>query len=54
MEEEIAAAIPTRKGKRRNCMVIPGTSDPMVAKIYSENLMKQVFGVKTEEDSYNP
>lgn len=34
-EEEIAAAVPVRKGKRRNGMVIPGTSDPMIAKIYS-------------------
>ncbi len=46
MQEEIAAAIPVRKGKRRNCMVVPGSSDPLVAKIYSENLMKQVFGTK--------
>jgi hypothetical protein len=35
IEEEAAAAIPARRGKRRNCMVIPGTSDPMVAKLYS-------------------
>ena len=34
-EEEIAAAIPVRSNKRRNCMVIPGTSDPMAAKLFS-------------------
>lgn len=33
--EEIAAAIPVRRNKRRNCMVVPGSSDPMVAKLYS-------------------
>ena len=38
--EEEAAAIPVRRGKRRNCMVIPGTSDPIVAKLYSEALLK--------------
>lgn len=32
---ELAAALPGRKGKRRNCMVIPGTSDPNIAKIES-------------------
>lgn len=35
IEQEGAAPIPARRGKRRNCMVIPGTSDPMVAKLYS-------------------
>lgn len=33
--EEIAAALPVRRSKRRNCMVIPGTSDPMAAKLFS-------------------
>lgn len=39
-EEEIAAAVPVRRNKRRNCMVIPGTSDPLIAKLYSDALMK--------------
>jgi hypothetical protein len=34
-EEEIAAAMPVRRNKRRNCMVIPGTSDPMAAKLFA-------------------
>lgn len=42
--EEIAAALPVRRTKRRNCMVVPGSSDPMVAKLFSEALMKEVFG----------
>lgn len=49
-EEEIAAAIPVRQGKRRNCMVIPGTSDPIVAKLFCDSLMKEVFGTKQEKD----
>ncbi len=48
MEEEIAGAVPARRGKRRNCMVIPGTSDPLIAKMFSQALMKEVLG-KTEE-----
>lgn len=51
--EEIAAALPVRRSKRRNCMVIPGTSDPMAAKLFSEALMKEVFG-KVEADPENP
>jgi hypothetical protein len=51
--EEIAAALPVRRSKRRNCMMIPGTSDPMVAKLFAETLMKEVFG-KVEADPYNP
>ena len=39
-EEEYAGAVPPRRGKRRNCMFIPGTSDPKVAKIFSLALMK--------------
>jgi hypothetical protein len=53
-EEEVAAAVPARRGRRRNCMVIPGSSDPMVAKLYSEALMKEVFGSKQEADPENP
>ena len=34
-EEEYAGAVPPRKGKRRNCMYIPGTSNPLVAKMFS-------------------
>jgi hypothetical protein len=54
MEEEIAAAIPVRRSKRRNCMLIPGSSDPMVAKLFSEAMMKEVFGSKVEADEENP
>lgn len=46
--EEMAGAVPARKGKRRNCMVIPGTSDPLVAKLFSQALMKEALG-KVEE-----
>lgn len=50
MEEEHAGAVPPRRGKRRNCMFIPGTSDPLVAKMFSLALMKEVLG-KTEEEA---
>lgn len=50
MEEEHAAAVPPRRGKRRNCMFIPGTSDPLVAKMFSHALMKEVLG-KTEQEA---
>ena len=43
-EEEFAGAVPARRGKRRNCMFIPGTSDPLVAKMYSQALLKEVLG----------
>lgn len=46
MDEEFAGAVPVRRGKRRNCMIIPGTSNPQVAKMFSETLMKEVFGEK--------
>ena len=51
--EEFAGAVPARRGKRRNCMFIPGTSDPMVAKLFSQALLKEVLG-KEEEVSENP
>lgn len=35
-------------------MVIPGTSDPNVAKVESEALMKEIFSVKQEIDHDNP
>lgn len=54
MEEEIAAALPVRRAKRRNCMVIPGTSNPQVAKMFSESMMKELFGAKHEADEENP
>ena len=54
MEEEVAAAVPVRRAKRRNCMVIPGTSNPQVAKMFSESMMKELFGGKNEADEENP
>ena len=39
-EEEYAGAVPPRRGKRRNCMFVPGTSNPLVAKMFSDSLMK--------------
>lgn len=50
MGEEHAGAVPARRGKRRNCMFIPGTSDPLVAKMFSLALMKEVLG-KTEQEA---
>ena len=41
-QEDYAGAVPPRRGKRRNCMFIPGTSDPLVAKMFSESLMKEL------------
>ena len=35
MEVEFAGAVPPRRGKRRNCMIIPGTSNPLVAKLFA-------------------
>jgi hypothetical protein len=52
--EEPAGAVPVRKGKRRNGMVVPGSSDPLVAKLYSDHLMEQVFAPKQEADKSNP
>jgi len=54
MDLEFAGAVPPRKGKRRNCMVVPGSSNPMVAKMFSEALMKEVFGEKQAVDEENP
>ena len=36
-----------RKGKRRNAFIVPGSSDPMIGKLFWENLQKQSFGPKT-------
>ena len=52
--EDIAGAVPARKGKRRNCMVIPGTSDPLIAKMFSQALMKEVLGKSEEAAPENP
>ena len=52
-EEEHAGAVPARRGKRRNCMYVPGSSDPVVAKMYSLALMKEVLG-KEEAAPENP
>lgn len=52
--EEVAGAVPARRGKRRNCMVIPGTSDPLVAKMFSHALMKEVLGKVQEAAPDNP
>lgn len=54
MDIEYAAAVPARKGKRRNCMIVPGSSNPMVAKMFADNLMKEVLGEKIEIDEENP
>ena len=35
-------------------MIIPGTSDPKIAKLFADSLMKEVFGVKQETDPENP
>ena len=35
MDLEYAGPVPPRKGKRRNCMVVPGSSNPIIAKMYS-------------------
>jgi len=50
MDVEFAAAVPARRGKRRNCMIIPGTSNPVVAKLFADTLMKEVLGEKHEID----
>ena len=42
IEEDYAGAVPPRRGKRRNCMFIPGTSNPLVAKMFSDSLMKEL------------
>lgn len=52
-EEEHAAAVPVRRGKRRNCMVIPGTSDPKVAKLFSDIMLKEIYG-SVEAVAENP
>jgi hypothetical protein len=46
MDIEFAGAVPARKGKRRNCMIVPGSSNPLVAKLFADNLMKEVLGEK--------
>ncbi len=46
IEEEFAGAVPPRKGKRRNCIFIPGTSDPLVAKLYAQTMLKEILGQK--------
>lgn len=53
MEEEPAAPV-ARRGKRRNCMVVPGSSNPLIAKMYAEALMKEVFPEKHQMDEENP
>lgn len=50
MDIEYAGAVPPRKGKRRNCMIVPGSSNPLVAKLFAHNLMKEVLGEKHEID----
>ena len=50
MDLEYAGPVPPRKGKRRNCMVVPGSSNPIIAKMYSQALMKDLFGAKKELD----
>lgn len=37
--EEAAAPI-GRRGKRRNAMIIPGTSDPLIAQLYGITFMQ--------------
>ena len=49
MEVEHAGAVPARRGKRRNCMVVPGSSDPLVAKMFSHALMKEVMSKYEDE-----
>ena len=49
IEEEFAGAVPPRKGKRRNCIFVPGTSNPQVAKLYAETMLKEILGEKHEE-----
>jgi hypothetical protein len=39
-----------RKGKRRNGFFIPGSSNPMVAKMFCDAVQKECFGVKVEEE----
>ena len=39
-QEELAAAVPQRRGHRRKGICIPGTSDPYVAKMFSMALQK--------------
>jgi hypothetical protein len=40
-----------RKGKRRNCFFIPGSSDPMVAKMFCDSVQQECFGVKVEQQA---
>lgn len=40
-----------RKGKRRNCIFIPGSSDPTVAKLFCDSIQKECFDVKIEEEN---
>jgi hypothetical protein len=41
-----------RKGKRRNCMFVPGSSDPLVAQKFTDSIQKECFGFVKEEQSH--
>jgi hypothetical protein len=53
LEEEGAGAVPVRRGKRRNCMYVAGSENPIVAKQFSLALMKEVLGMEEAAPS-NP
>ena len=53
-EDEFAGAVPVRRAKRRNCMVVPGSSNPKVAQMFYQAMMKEIGEEEQEGKEVDP